>query len=82
MGIADKSIRFIIAIVFIILFATKTIPNSVWWSYALLVLAGFFIVTSLLGSCPLYLPFKIDTRSHEKKKEDKKKNSSGISSEY
>ncbi len=78
MGVADKSIRFIIAIVFIILFATKAIPNNAWWSYLLLLIGLFFAITSLLGFCPLYVLFKIDSRSYEKKKEDKKKNSSGI----
>ena len=29
---------------------------------AVLVFAGVFILTSLLGSCPLYLPFGISTK--------------------
>lgn len=73
MGVADKSIRFIIAIVFIILFATKTIPNNAWWSYILLLIGLFFAITSLLGFCPLYVPFKIDTRSRSMKKKEKMK---------
>ncbi len=68
MGIIDKAIRFVMAIVIIILYATQTIPNDAWWSYLLLLLAAFFVVTSLLSFCPLYLPFNLDTHSHDRKK--------------
>ncbi|HOY31774.1 MAG TPA: DUF2892 domain-containing protein [Bacteroidales bacterium] len=76
MGIIDKGIRFILAIVIIILFAIKVIPNNEWWSYALLLIGLFFAITSLLGFCPLYRPLKIDTRSYEKKKADRRNNRS------
>ncbi|HNX07820.1 MAG TPA: DUF2892 domain-containing protein [Bacteroidales bacterium] len=68
MGIIDKAIRFVMAIVIIILYATQTISNDAWWSYVLLLLAAFFVVTSLLSFCPLYLPFNLDTHSHDRKK--------------
>jgi len=70
MGILDRSIRFALAFVFIVLYATNVVTGSL--SIVLLVIAGFFILTSLIGVCPLYLPFHIDTRSHEKKKETQK----------
>ncbi|HOV10715.1 MAG TPA: DUF2892 domain-containing protein [Bacteroidales bacterium] len=73
MGIIDKAIRFVLAFTIIVLYATQTIPNNTWWSYLLLLIAGFFIITSLLSFCPLYLPFKIDTRSHDIKKQESKK---------
>jgi hypothetical protein len=67
MGVIDRCIRFVIAFVFIILFAKNIVPSP--WDIIILVIAGLFIITSLLGFCPIYLLFKIDTRSHEKKKE-------------
>ncbi|HNZ43459.1 MAG TPA: DUF2892 domain-containing protein [Bacteroidales bacterium] len=73
MGLIDKAIRFVMAIVIIVLYATQTLPNDAWWSYLLLLLAAFFVITSLLSFCPLYLPFKIDTRSHDIKKQESKK---------
>jgi len=30
------------------------------------VLAVVFVATSLIGTCPLYIPFKIDTRGKKK----------------
>jgi hypothetical protein len=31
----------------------------------LLVLAGVFVLTSFIGSCPLYLPFNLSTRKEK-----------------
>lgn len=59
MGITDRIIRVLIAITFIILFTTNVISGT--WGIVLLVLSGIFILTSLLGFCPLYLPFGISS---------------------
>jgi len=67
MGVIDRVIRFVLALGFIILYATQTVVGT--WGIVLLVIAAIFILTSLLGTCPLYLLFKIDTRSHSKRKE-------------
>lgn len=59
MGTTDKIIRIVIAVLFAILFFTKTVTGVA--GIILLVLAAVFVLTSLIGSCPLYLPFGINT---------------------
>lgn len=66
-GVIDRCIRFVVALVFIMLYTTRTVVGT--WGIVLLAFAGIFIITSFLGTSPLYLLFKIDTRSHSKKKE-------------
>jgi hypothetical protein len=67
MGTVDKVIRILIATVIVILYAADLIcgiPGII-----LLVLAGIFIVTSIIGFCPLYQPLKINTKSKEQEPE-------------
>jgi hypothetical protein len=59
MGKADRIIRVIIAVVIGLLFYTKVITGIV--GIVLLVFAGVFLLTSLVSTCPLYLPFGIKT---------------------
>lgn len=59
MGTADKVIRALVAVVVLILYFTNVISGTL--AVILLILAGILIVTSLLGTCPLYLPFGINT---------------------
>ena len=59
MGSVDRVIRIIIALVIIILFFTKAISGTL--AVVLLILAGVFVITSILSFCPLYLPFGINT---------------------
>ena len=59
MGSADRIIRIIIAVIVAILYFTGTISGTL--GIVLLVLAGVFILTSLISSCPLYAPFGIKT---------------------
>jgi hypothetical protein len=59
MGSADRIIRVIIAAVIAGLFFAKVITGTV--GIVLLVLAGVFVLTSLVSFCPLYLPFGIST---------------------
>jgi hypothetical protein len=65
MGTIDKTIRFIVAIVFAILYFTNIVTGTV--GIVLLVLGAVFVLTSLISFCPLYLPFGINTC---KKKDD------------
>ena len=60
MGLIDKLVRIIAAIVVAVLFFTGQISGAA--AIVLGILAVVFIATSVLGTCPLYLPFKIDTR--------------------
>ena len=61
MGTADRIIRAVIALVMIVLFAQGVISGTL--GIILLVLSGVFLLTSLVGFCPLYAPFGIRTRS-------------------
>lgn len=65
MGTVDKVIRILAAIVIGILYFTKQISGTA--AIILLAVAGIFILTSLISTCPLYLPFGISTRPKHKK---------------
>jgi len=64
MGLADKIVRILIAAVVAILFFTNVIPGTL--GIILLVLAGVFVLTSLISFCPLYLPFGLSTLKKKK----------------
>ncbi|MEZ4841984.1 MAG: DUF2892 domain-containing protein [Flavobacteriaceae bacterium] len=59
MGNADKTVRILIAIVIGILYFTNVISGML--GLVLLILAAVFVLTSLLGTCPLYAPLGIST---------------------
>jgi len=59
MGTADKAIRVLIAIVIAILYFTEMIGGTL--GIVLLILAGIFVLTSLVSFCPLYAPLGINT---------------------
>lgn len=59
MGSADRIIRVIIAAIIGILYFTGTISGTI--GIVLLVLAGVFVLTSMISFCPLYAPFGIKT---------------------
>jgi hypothetical protein len=59
MGSIDKIIRVVLALVFAALYFTSTVTGTL--GLALLVLAGIFLLTTLIGTCPLYVPFGINT---------------------
>ncbi|MBL0105294.1 MAG: DUF2892 domain-containing protein [Bacteroidetes bacterium] len=63
MGGIDKAIRIIVALVIAILYFTNQISGTV--AIVLMVLAAVFVLTSLMGTCPLYLPFGISTKKKE-----------------
>ncbi len=52
MGSLDRIIRTILAIVVVVLYFSGTVTGT--WGIVLLILAGVFILTSLVGMCPLY----------------------------
>jgi hypothetical protein len=66
MGNSDRIIRIIIAAVIAVLYITGFINGTL--GIILLVLAGIFVLTSLVSFCPLYCPLKIRTRPSEEKK--------------
>jgi hypothetical protein len=59
MGTIDRIIRILLAIVVIILYMTGSITGAA--AIILGILAFVFILTSLIGFCPLYVPLKIST---------------------
>jgi hypothetical protein len=60
MGLVDRIIRIILAAGIAVLIALNLLP--VWLAVVLGVVGAVFVVTSILGFCPLYLPFKISTK--------------------
>lgn len=59
MGSADRIIRILIALVVAILYFTNTITGTP--GIVLLVLAGVFVLTSLVSFCPFYTFFGLNT---------------------
>jgi hypothetical protein len=59
MGLIDRIVRIILTAVIVLLIVLNVMP--LWLDVVLGILGGVFVVTSILGFCPLYLPFKIST---------------------
>ncbi len=66
MGKLDKTLRVMAAVTIFILFFEKIISGTV--AIVLLVVAGIFLLTSLVGFCPIYKILGISSR---KKKTEK-----------
>lgn len=64
MGVADKVIRILLAIVVVALFFTGVIKGTL--GIVLMILTGIFVLTSLISFCPLYTIFGIRTCPREK----------------
>ena len=64
MGGADKIIRVIIAAILAILYFTNVISGTL--GLVFMALAAVFVLTILIGFCPLYLPFGIRTNKEKK----------------
>ena len=63
MGTSDRAIRVIIALVIGVLYFSNIIPGTL--GLILLILAGIFLLTSVISFCPLYAPFGIKTCKKE-----------------
>ena len=59
MGLADRIIRFSLAIVIAVLYFTNQISGTA--AIILGIVAIAFIVTSFMAFCPAYLPIKLST---------------------
>lgn len=59
MGSIDRILRIIIAAVFSLLYFNGIVTGT--WGIVLLILGGVFVLTSLIGSCPLYSLFGFNT---------------------
>lgn len=65
MGSADKIIRVLFAIIIAMLYFTNQITGVA--AIVLGLFAVVFLLTSLVGFCPLYAPFKISTLKKDSK---------------
>jgi len=64
MGSTDKIIRVLIAIVIAVLFFTNVVSGTL--GIVLLILAGVFVLTSLISFCPLYTLVGLNTCPKDK----------------
>jgi len=63
MGNLDRGIRAVVALIFAGLIVTGTVSGVL--AIVLGVVAAVFLLTSLIGFCPLYAPFGISTCPRE-----------------
>ncbi len=64
-GLSDRVIRVIAAVLFIILYVTGTVSGT--YGLVLMIAAAIFAATSLFSFCPLYALFGMSTCPVEKK---------------
>lgn len=60
MGALDRIIRVSLVVLIAVLYFANVISGT--WAIVLGVLAAVFLLTSLVGVCPLYMPFGLSTR--------------------
>ncbi len=66
MGLADKALRVFVAAVIATLYFTGIVSGIL--GIILMVFAVVFLLTSIVGFCPLYTPFGINTCAVKDKK--------------
>jgi len=59
MGGADRIIRALIAVAIAVIYLTNVITGTL--AIILLIVGAVFLLTSIVGFCPLYAPFGIRT---------------------
>ncbi len=64
MGSVDRALRVLVALVIGILYLSNQISGTA--AVILGLLAVIFLLTSLVGTCPLYLPFGLSTKKDTK----------------
>ena len=60
MGTADRGLRVLAAVAIGVLYFMNVISGTV--AIVLGIIAAVFLLTSFIGSCPAYIPFKLSTR--------------------
>ena len=65
MGTIDRVVRVILAVVVVVLYSAGMISGTA--AIILGILAVIFLLTSMVGFCPLYAPFGISTMKKESK---------------
>ncbi|GAB2769079.1 YgaP family membrane protein [Salinimicrobium soli] len=66
MGTVDTILRAFIALMIVFLFLAKVITGTL--AIVLLILAGIFLLTSMVNFCPLYTLFGFNTRKSKVRK--------------
>ncbi len=61
MGLIDRALRTVLAITLILLYYFEVITGP--WAIAAIILSVIFLGTSAIGTCPLYLPFRLSTKA-------------------
>ena len=59
MGSVDKVLRLIGAVLLVVLYLADVVSGAL--GIIFLLIAAMFVVTSILGFCPLYVPLGINT---------------------
>jgi hypothetical protein len=59
LGTIDKVIRILIAVVVAVLYFSEVISGTL--GVVLLIVAGVLLLTSIIGVCPLYMAFGINS---------------------
>jgi hypothetical protein len=65
MGALDRIIRVLLAVAVLVLYLTGVISG--WLAIVLGILAVIWVLTSIIGFCPMYALFKISTKKKKKK---------------
>ncbi len=65
MGVVDRVLRLVIVAAVAVLYFTGVIHAAL--AIILGIVAVVFLLTSIVGTCPLYLPFKLSTRKTQSK---------------
>jgi hypothetical protein len=63
MGTIDRVIRILVAVLLVTLYFTKVVSGTL--GIILMAVSAIFVVTGLIGLCPLYLPLGFSTRKKE-----------------
>jgi hypothetical protein len=64
MGMTDRIFRVILAVAVVVLYMTNILSGTL--AVVLTIFSGILILTSFIGTCPLYMPIRISTRSKRK----------------
>ncbi len=68
MGTLDKTIRISIALILLGLYIGGSIPEGTL-TYIVVVVISIFLLTSIIGFCPLYALLNLTTRKQQKSSE-------------
>lgn len=63
MGTIDRAVRLIAVAIVAVLYFTGQISGTV--AIVLGILAAIFLITSIIGFCPLYVPLKLSTKKQD-----------------